>query len=249
MEQSGRSRLAGLLAELLVVFIGVLVALVADSWWQERGERARAVDYLSDIQAEMVVAGERLDSALAETQRFQRETMGFWSLLQSDQLIEDSVPLIVLQLYTSSVPLGTLDAVMQTADINLIEDDRVRSTLVEEHAELRTRVVAHDRLVTVYFNAMPPLMAEMESARVAAEQPPPFPNAEAIRGNAVLTGAYGAHVQVLRNSLTILGDMRASVDRVLSVLDGTLGYCAGAWGGCVLTRNCCCPRIRCGIVW
>ncbi len=42
-----------LVAELVVVFLGVLVALTADSWWRGQQDIDRALGYMRALQADM----------------------------------------------------------------------------------------------------------------------------------------------------------------------------------------------------
>jgi len=218
MRESRKSRVGGLLVELCVVFVGVFVALAADSWWQSRGERARAAAYVTAVEVEMVLAGAQLDSAIVETERLLGETGDFWSLLQSERILADSVPLVGMQMYPIAIPTGTLDAMLVTGDINLIRGDEVRAVLVEEYARLHASVASHERAMGVFFLTAAGVMPELERARIEGRRPAPFPNAEAVRGNPIITGSYASHLQLLRLELNILRDMRVSVDRILTAV-------------------------------
>ena len=59
------ARLKSIVAEMIRIVVGVLIALGADSWWQDREEMRRADACVEALGADMLEALPALDSAIA----------------------------------------------------------------------------------------------------------------------------------------------------------------------------------------
>ena len=71
------------LLELGAVFLGVLIALAADAWWQGREEIDREMWYLRAIQADMTETIEDADVALGQDSVQRANATEFLGLLRS----------------------------------------------------------------------------------------------------------------------------------------------------------------------
>ena len=72
-EAAGSSRpWKRLIAELAVIVTGVLIALGADSWWEQRHEHRRAVDYLQQLLNDFQQTERHIKNAIGgDTRKFE----------------------------------------------------------------------------------------------------------------------------------------------------------------------------------
>ncbi|MDX1579448.1 MAG: hypothetical protein R3266_13255 [Gemmatimonadota bacterium] len=136
--RSGAIPFGRLLAEFAVIVIGVLVALLTESWWQERGERREEREALVRIHDEIV----------ADSLRLQRT--GLWLdfvIPAADRVPEiltgrDTLPLTgqLALLYAAATVnqtgylFWTWDELRETGRTGLIRDPEVRASLVRYFA-------------------------------------------------------------------------------------------------------------------
>ena len=137
-------RAAALGIELAVVVLGVLIALAADSWWEDRADAARAQTYLTSIESDMAVTEQTLEVAASYWEESADDVRRFLRAMEEPSAALDSGagPFSVLsddggsrRAYLAS---GTLDALLSTGDINLLAPS-IRSVIVRENASLRLR--------------------------------------------------------------------------------------------------------------
>ena len=69
MAGTPKARALALLLELGVVFLGVLIALAADSWFQSGQEAERELAYMLALQSDVIEAQDRVDVAIGRDLR------------------------------------------------------------------------------------------------------------------------------------------------------------------------------------
>lgn len=136
MTQS-RRRIGRLLVELGVVVLGVLIALAADSWWQNREEASRELAYLEAIRADMIQTLDTLEVTMAfNSEKLARATGVYEGL--SDRSKPDSlvVSFDFINFYPPSLATGTIDALIMSGSISLIRSEEVRAQVIRTAAAM-----------------------------------------------------------------------------------------------------------------
>lgn len=132
MTTDRRAKASFLLAELIVVLLGVLIALGVDSWWQGRAERGRELAYLRSINADLAVTVESLQSAIesdsAIFNRLDSALVVLWG--QEDVAVQELSRLVAIVLPPFKLNIGTLNALVGTGDIGLVQSEPLRSQLI-----------------------------------------------------------------------------------------------------------------------
>jgi hypothetical protein len=132
--QTWRVRVRWFAGEFLVVVAGVLTALAMQSWYQARQDAAAASTYLSQLKVDLEATQEMLETAVVEDSL--RAEANAWLL---DALRNPVMPTpesssrlrLRLGYYSDPRPvLGTVSTLIETGDIRLIRDPRLRSRIV-----------------------------------------------------------------------------------------------------------------------
>jgi hypothetical protein len=125
-----------LTAELAVIVVGVLIALGADAWWEQRHEDRQAEEYLQQLLVDFRETERALRNAIAGDSR---------SLESASRVIDGAFrgrfpPVDSLELptgYHFFQPLtGTLTALVQGGDLRLLDSDTLRFELVAYSATI-----------------------------------------------------------------------------------------------------------------
>ncbi len=211
MAEAPKSRAIALLLELGVVFLGVFIALAADSWWQSLQEAERELAYMRALRSDVIEAQDRVGAAIGETSAFLEEIEAFLDLLRSDGPIPDGTTRAPLNVAPLTVPMGTLDALLETGDVNLLSDQELRTTIINERSEIGTWLRLYEQFTTeVLANVARHIVAIEElrdEYRVGAA---PLPVA-AIRGSPPILGTYEAHRLALTNHLSFMNSISESL--------------------------------------
>ena len=119
-----------LIAELAVIVAGVLIALGADSWWEQRQERRQAEGYLQQLLVDFQETERHLQNAIAgDTKTFEFATRVVDRAFRGQFPPTDSLELPTG--YHFFLPLtGTLTALVQGGDLRLLDGDTLRFELV-----------------------------------------------------------------------------------------------------------------------
>ena len=126
----------------------MLIALAADSWWEGQKEQARARTYQAALETDVAAAQSTVMSALDSTAHYPATTDSFLSLLRSRAPLPEESKQIPVFFATVSIPTGTLDALIETGDINLLRDNALRASIIAARAEIsvarRLQAIASD---------------------------------------------------------------------------------------------------------
>ena len=163
-----RNRVGRLGVELLVVVLGVLIALGADSWWNERTERQSARVYLEAISEDFAQAEFDLERSIASLRSQVDDIRAFVALADPSVPIPDSTALPALGAEEGRFfpPTGMLDAVVATGDIKMVRRD-VRSVLIREQAAITRRRENVDRFSDLIVDAVRDLVLPISEAQLS----------------------------------------------------------------------------------
>lgn len=135
-----------------MIVAGVLAALGADAWWENRQEHERERTYLAQIVADTRENERRLDEALAQERMQLEATKAVLGALRSTEPVSDDSARAWLsrRAFYYSDPrllLGTFEALLQTGDINLLRDDQVRSAVIAYASQVDADVAEFGRWI------------------------------------------------------------------------------------------------------
>ena len=132
--EGAKGRWARLGAELLVILVGILLALAVDSGWDRRQDERRAGVYLEQLRAELTVTSDDVERALARESGVLSSAERVLRGVYEPQLPPaDSLTGWLARMFTSSsfIPTtSTVEALVATGDIQLVNDDRLRTEIV-----------------------------------------------------------------------------------------------------------------------
>jgi len=146
--ERSRFRMSGrLLAEAAAIVGSILLAFAIDAWWDDRGARQQEREAIRGLAADFeaasaILSGDNLsvhDSAVAAAKALLDLTGPGPTDVSSDSLAR-LIPAI-LRLPYFRPPLGTLDALIGSGQLSLIQDDSLRSAL----ASFPSAVVDYNR--------------------------------------------------------------------------------------------------------
>ena len=120
-----------LIAELTVIVAGVLIALAADSWWEQRQENERAEAYLKQLLVDFQATERRLKNTIeGDNRTFEMASRVIDRATRGQFPPKDSLELPTG--YQFFHPLtGTLTALVQGGDLRLLHGDTLRFELVK----------------------------------------------------------------------------------------------------------------------
>lgn len=217
---------ARLAAEFVVIVVGVLVALGVDSASSARDEALRKAAYLVQLRAEVAVTAEDLAAAIAQEEAaIERAERFLESLSAGDLASTDSLQAWTVAIGKSSLflpTMGTVTALIETGDLRLIRNDRLRSELVrfQQAAEGQRRLA--DLADASVLRALERIGTRVNLNVIGS------PNPERLRFQIdweALAGDVAFHSEVFhlknaaRNRLSALNGLRRSLERLGVALD------------------------------
>ena len=120
--------------EILIVFVGVVVALGADAWWDRRQDEARAVAYLEQIAGELAESESELEEVIGG---MRRQVVAASQLTRAAYAAEPPTEAELRDwAFTNSyyvlpvLTMGTAQALVSTGDVRLVPDREMRTRLV-----------------------------------------------------------------------------------------------------------------------
>jgi len=125
---------AKLVGELLVVFAGVLIALWADAWWEDRETRHRLRDNLTTVAEDMAAARSSLTSAISADSSIVAHLAELGTALAETDTAAALEAYERFPSFSFQVPplrLGTLQYLVSSGDLRLAQDSRTQAELTE----------------------------------------------------------------------------------------------------------------------
>ena len=122
--------------ELIVVFVGIFGALQADSWYQTQIEEQNVSIQLDRIEEDARFLESKLNALLAD---YDEDLIGFkitLDILDGAPITDDNVAYFQNTLIGAPIlsnlnqPISGLDYLIESGDINLIENDQIRNALL-----------------------------------------------------------------------------------------------------------------------
>jgi len=130
-----------LLAELVIIIVGVLIALAIDEWRGKIEDANLEREYLTQLIIDLRVTEEKMASD--ETRNAVSETaiVQFVAAFEDSELVELDLArqwLYEIRTYNNSVPvLGTVEALVSTGDLRLIRNPSTRSKITQYLSQSR----------------------------------------------------------------------------------------------------------------
>ena len=129
-------------AEFLVVVTGVLVALALNSWWQGRQDAARERAYLLQLSADLETNEELAQRTLDQMNERIRQGAKLHDALRTPTLPPPDSLERWLRESLGPSPLyprmGSVQALIETGDLNLIRDDALRTGITDYVGAVQT---------------------------------------------------------------------------------------------------------------
>jgi hypothetical protein len=163
------SRTVDFLTEAALIVVSILVAFAVDASWEKRGDALRVQALIDGLHNDFVAVQQELDDALVEHEALERASARWVMLGRSapptpaltataDTLLTD-----LLWQGTFDAPLGTLEALLNAGDLDLIDDPAlVRaltswSAVVNDLTDREARIAQHaaDRLIPYLTERVP----------------------------------------------------------------------------------------------
>jgi len=120
-------------AEGLTIIVGILIALWADAWWEDRSERAAEQVILHQLSAEFADNALQLDSVLDWHQRGLDAARALLGVARGELRLEsDSLGRLVWavdQPWTFNPKQGALESLIGSGQLGIIRDDSLRFAL------------------------------------------------------------------------------------------------------------------------
>jgi hypothetical protein len=126
-------RLRWFTAEFLVVVAGVLVALALNAWYQDRVDAKREAGYLEQLAADLRQSEAALAEAVSFNESQREKLLELIALFDQEQApsSESFRELTTLTIAPRQPTLSTAQAIVETGDLQLIADDRLRSAIIQ----------------------------------------------------------------------------------------------------------------------
>ncbi len=208
-----------LVGNLVVIVAGVLIALSAEAWWQDREEKDRELSYLLALQADMAEAGPVLarsiqaDSANAVANQVLARTLRSGPPAGESDSAGPRGPTLTFQ--EASVPTGTLNALLETGDIRLIQSALLRADIIALDALLDTSLAWRRTLEAQILENVREVIREMEVARMTTRDSGD-PPAEEVTPE-YISGII-SHITMLQNRIFLHRTLRHSVEELGAAL-------------------------------
>lgn len=217
-----RGRAGSLAMELVVVVVGVLIALAADSWWADRFERQRVDAYLVALQGDMAQAETDLGLAASTLAAHAADVATFLTILESPIPAPDSTTVPYHTLTGGGgrffLPTGMLDALLTTGDINLLPTS-LRVTIIREFATLESRNLQVERFNDLMIETLTYLDLPRQELVVSGQVPAGAAlSARAIQQDPTVRHGWTKLAIVFANQAQELSDMRRAAAAILEAV-------------------------------
>jgi len=206
------------------VFLGVSVALAADSWWEGRASDERRTAYLLSLQADLLAAQSDLEEDVRTTESWISDIERFGTWLESGEPPEVDLP--DLSLVTVVVPTGTMRALLSTGDINLFADARLRSALIQAESTIASALEERRLYVMTSSETAWDGAVAVQQLRTSGRRSPVsgFPTlldmpAAKVRSDPVLAAVFTHHRLTLLNDLAIVQQLLEAVGELLTEVE------------------------------
>jgi hypothetical protein len=204
-------------AELAVVALGVFLGLAADSWRESRADLGREATYVRALRSDVAAALVALDEASRLDSIYLERSQAALAVLRSDTVPTDDdwSQSLGFQLAPLSLPSGTVDALIQTGDLGLIQSDSLSAAVRELSASLASNLgYLRDVNSRAGLNVAA-VGLELETIRIASGGSVTL---DGLRRSPVVLSGYSTHGRILLNRLGAIEMIRDAFEAVEDLL-------------------------------
>lgn len=215
-------RLRWFTAEFLVVVAGVLVALALNAWYQDRVDAQREAGYLEQLAADLRESEVALAEAVSFNDSQREKLLELITLFDEEQAPspESFRELTTLTIAPRQPTLSTAQAIVETGDLQLIADDRLRSAIIQYVGAGESYNETQDAVAWEWLT--PSIRSYYELVRPGAGPDHPFAIApdEALADESLFDAAfdlqlgYHNHIRLQRKMLERVRSVQDHIDRV-----------------------------------
>ena len=226
--QETRHPLVRLAGDFIVIVIGVLVALGVDSWAQDREDRARELVYLEQLEIDLRQTLSEADTALSREEDYSQMVRRLMEALDEEPLpARDSLARWAENTLRSSrfQPVSaTVDALIETGDVALVENEQIRRLIVVYRDQVRQAISAYDLFDEADLDAIASINRRWNrSASLRDISPARYPvNWESIAADPVFRGDLYTHQIAVRSRRGSIRDLRSALTPLLDALGAEL---------------------------
>lgn len=164
MQSSGR-QFRHPVVELFTIIAGILLALLADTCWDQRLDRARETAYLVDLRDEFEASARELDFDQRNRAVILARIQNVLTVARTGSVVpRDSVPgwtVALLDYYFFSPPTAVLDDLLDSGNLGLIQSDALRFDIQRYGQELDRIAVVEQRERDFVANELEPYVARV----------------------------------------------------------------------------------------
>ncbi len=215
-----------LLAEFVVIVVGVLVALGVDAARDRREERVRADAYLRQLRADLMVTSEALIDGIEVEERARGGADRAVQAINSSSLPPpDSLRKWVVAATNSSAAfhptMGTITALVESGELRLIHDEELRRKVLQYHGSVETAMRIVDAVNPHMWRALERLGSMLSwPALLDANQQQRFPiDWDALASDRAFHGAVYDMRLAAHNRLFALHNLRTHLDSLVAEMD------------------------------
>ena len=241
MNRKGRLPWGKLAVEFVVITVGVLVALFADSLYQSWGERRLAEEYRDRVLTEVQEIEEALEYLKAHTEAIQVETAALVPFFEEANEPRDSLR-TVIRLYNSSrrsgrsAPTSAYEDLVATGNLRSFGDPELRSLLkrayqqfsiiradamyAHEYREAVRKLIPLQAQIAVRDQCPEPVEGGLAECEIDIERFTPEPVFQMIRAQRDLVGLFRINVHELDTFIRQINQGLESVDELRIQLSG-----------------------------
>ena len=159
--------------EALAIVVSILLAFSIDAWWQDRSDQIRLTEYLSQVRADTLDNQRRLTEALQLEKGQQSAVQEILVALRGPvpMTLDSARKWTQLEpgfIWYSDPRLldGAIYALVSTGDINLVNDPRIKTSLINYLGQLKADMNEIDRGVNQFLVHENELLRVFERARI-----------------------------------------------------------------------------------
>ena len=163
--------------EAAAIVVSILLAFSIDAWWQDRSDQIRLKEYLSQVRADTLDNQRRLTEALQLEKGQQGVVQEILVALRSPvpMTLDSARKWTQLEpgfIWYSDPRLldGVISALVATGDINLVNDPRVKTSLINYLGQLKADMNEIDRGVNQFLVHENELLRVFERARIPGNE-------------------------------------------------------------------------------
>jgi hypothetical protein len=217
-EKRVRIQLVRAFGELVLIVAGVLIALGAESAWEDRGEGIRANAYLEALHSDMAQARTQVEAVISATQ-IQLELTD--SILDGLRGVDGGSEFLDRGSHALGgvliLPTGTLDALLETGDVNLLSPE-LRAAVVATHSILRRVEGLADDYRTAALENLTRYLEARETLALNIPRDRPLP-IEAARRVPRIVSSVETHRFLLSQRLRTFEGLISALDDILNALE------------------------------